>query len=298
MKKLTLDEFINKASLKHNYKYSYHNSIYTNKRTKLFITCPIHGDFEQRAGNHLNGQGCPECKKDTIGKVHKDTLEDFLEKAVKVHKAAYSYNNVQYKGSLIKIAITCAIHGDFMQRPSDHLVGNGCPSCAKNSRTSKLALIDRCMDTHGNTYDYSNIPENVRTKDKVDIICKVHGLFSQKIEDHYSGQGCPKCKTSGFDTSKPAILYFIKLDYQPNLYKIGITNRTVRKRFPAKEFKHMETVLLKYFPRGQECLDMETKLLQQFKSNRPNLDILKSGNTELLVLSANEKDHICHLLTS
>jgi len=59
--RMTTKEFIKKANDKHEGFYSYKKSNYTNSRTKLVITCPIHGDFEQQAGGHLEGYGCQKC---------------------------------------------------------------------------------------------------------------------------------------------------------------------------------------------------------------------------------------------
>lgn len=45
-----------------NTKYKYEKVDYVNSRTKITITCPEHGDFEQRPDMHANEQhGCPEC---------------------------------------------------------------------------------------------------------------------------------------------------------------------------------------------------------------------------------------------
>lgn len=55
------ESFIQKSTAKHNGIYSYINTNYVNNKTKVFITCPIHGDFEQTPQAHLAGQGCPIC---------------------------------------------------------------------------------------------------------------------------------------------------------------------------------------------------------------------------------------------
>jgi len=57
----TLDSFITKATELHNGFYSYDNTNYINSRNKVVITCPIHGDFVQTAGGHLEGYGCKKC---------------------------------------------------------------------------------------------------------------------------------------------------------------------------------------------------------------------------------------------
>lgn len=60
-KKLTNQAFINKANAKHKNKYTYSKCNYTGTFNNVIITCAKHGKFEQRANNHLNGQGCSMC---------------------------------------------------------------------------------------------------------------------------------------------------------------------------------------------------------------------------------------------
>lgn len=52
--------FIDKANIVHNSFYSYTKTVYTNTYGKIIIGCPIHGDFEQVAKDHLKG-GCRKC---------------------------------------------------------------------------------------------------------------------------------------------------------------------------------------------------------------------------------------------
>lgn len=61
-KKQTLEEFIKKSNIAHNFKYNYDKSIYINKQTKVIVICPEHGDFEVTPGAHyILKSGCPEC---------------------------------------------------------------------------------------------------------------------------------------------------------------------------------------------------------------------------------------------
>ena len=59
--RLTTGEFIEKSHQKHGNKYTYGNTKYVNNETPVLITCSKHGDFEQRAGHHLEGRGCRKC---------------------------------------------------------------------------------------------------------------------------------------------------------------------------------------------------------------------------------------------
>jgi very-short-patch-repair endonuclease len=59
-----IEDFIKKANSIHNNKYSYDKAIYKQNKTKLIITCPKHGDFNQTPDKHLNrNYGCPICKE-------------------------------------------------------------------------------------------------------------------------------------------------------------------------------------------------------------------------------------------
>ena len=57
----TTEQFINQANLIHDFKYNYDNTVYVKANSKLIVTCLSHGDFNQRAQDHLNGVGCPTC---------------------------------------------------------------------------------------------------------------------------------------------------------------------------------------------------------------------------------------------
>lgn len=59
----TTDEFIEESILVHDNKYSYERTKYIKNQEKVTITCPIHGDFEQRPLSHLSGNGCPSCSE-------------------------------------------------------------------------------------------------------------------------------------------------------------------------------------------------------------------------------------------
>jgi len=68
-KRLTTDEFIEKAMIIHGGKYNYDKTVYVNNHTKVIITCPNHGDFEQTPNAHNIGEGCSKCKVDKLKKI-------------------------------------------------------------------------------------------------------------------------------------------------------------------------------------------------------------------------------------
>ncbi len=59
-----------------------------------------------------------------------------------------------------------------------------------NKKTHKF--IQKATTVHGNLYDYSKV-QYTRAMDKVVIICKSHGEFSQQASEHLRGRGCRAC---------------------------------------------------------------------------------------------------------
>ena len=60
------------------------------------------------------------------------------------------------------------------------------------TRKSLKWFINRCEEVHGNKYDYSSVTYT-GTKNKVSIICKLHGMFEQEANHHLKGGNCKKC---------------------------------------------------------------------------------------------------------
>lgn len=191
------DEIIKKFISVHGNKYSYNNFVYKRLIDKSFITCPIHGDFLQSAHSHLKGQGCPKCG--IKSRIVKKTMnnDQFIEKANKIHHGKYDYSNVKYEKSNKKVSVICPIHGEFLVRPNDHLMGRGCITCGnlRKGQAKKDTLesfIVKARDVHGNKYDYSKV-EYVNSKVNISITCPIHGEFLQTPNNHLSGNGCPAC---------------------------------------------------------------------------------------------------------
>ena len=91
-KKVTTEEWIEKAKKVHGDKYDYSKVEYVNNRVPVEIICRTHGSFKQIPYSHLAGRGCPECG--IINKVlHKTSnTEKWIEKAKKIHKQIYESN--------------------------------------------------------------------------------------------------------------------------------------------------------------------------------------------------------------
>lgn len=87
MKKITTEEFKDRAFLVHKDKFIYNKTDLDERDDKgrVIITCPIHGDFKQTPKNHLHGQGCPKCSH----KSSKYTVEEIKEKILSKYDEKY-----------------------------------------------------------------------------------------------------------------------------------------------------------------------------------------------------------------
>ena len=187
----------------HGNKYDYSLTAYTNIKTKVKIGCPKHGIFEQTPSSHLNGKECFKCGIDKNKKAQRSTTEEFIRKAKKIHGNKYSYADVSYVNSNIKVKIFCKkCKKHFYQLPSMHASRkNGCPVCAKllnnkSLRSTTEEFIRKAKKIHGNKYSYEKVVyKNNHTK--VKIFCtSCQTYFEQTPNAHLDGHGCWDCAVS------------------------------------------------------------------------------------------------------
>lgn len=194
--KLNTELIISRFKQIHGDKYDYSKFEYVRSIDKSIIICPEHGEFKQSANVHLRGVGCPKCGKECKKHRQSITPEVFLFRANKKHNNKYQYDLTDFKNSTSTINILCQKHGWFKQNVTRHMCGQGCPKCAKEIKSQKMAnsqtqFIDNAIKIHGNKYDYSNV-KYINNKTKVSIICPEHGEFQQRPDMHLR-HGCFKC---------------------------------------------------------------------------------------------------------
>lgn len=68
----TTEEYISRANEVHKNRYTYDNVEYTHNKTKISITCRLHGDFKQNPAGHLSGYGCKYCSSYGKGRTRTD----------------------------------------------------------------------------------------------------------------------------------------------------------------------------------------------------------------------------------
>jgi hypothetical protein len=161
------------------------------------------------------------------------TKEEIVERAKNVHKDKYDYTDLVYKDMSTNINVKCKIHGEFFQRPFDHLKGLGCSKCGviKSGLTRTLTnneFIEKANKIHNNKYKYPNAIYLSANK-KLLITCENHGDFEQTPNNHISKKhGCPNCSklkklNSELFRDRSIKIYKDKYDYSFSDY---INNKT------------------------------------------------------------------------
>lgn len=193
-------KFLRKAILKHGKKFDYSLVEYVNSTTKIKIICPVHGIIEQSPSSHLHKLcGCRDCGFEYRYKSRTKNTDEFIQQANIIHDFKFDYSKVEYVHGKRHVIIICKNGHEFKQTPNSHLKGFGCPNCyyARMGDRNRLKLsefIYRSNLIHDCKYDYTSSVYK-SNKQKIEIICPIHGLFKQRPSNHMQGAGCPKCKT-------------------------------------------------------------------------------------------------------
>jgi hypothetical protein len=204
--KLTQEEFIELARSANGDRYSYEKALYTGNKNRVTVTCPDHGDFETIPSNHFRGAGCPKCSVlQRAAKITKP-FADFGKAAYGVHGRRYKYDESSYKNTEEPTRVICGVHGDFNTIPTNHLKGQGCPKCGRLKQIASATkpfktFLREARAIHGNQYKYDESSYR-SARVKMNIICPVHGEFTQEPMVHLRGNGCKKC---GYQTSADAL---------------------------------------------------------------------------------------------
>lgn len=223
MKRLSQDEWKERAKKVHGENYDYSLVIYLKGRAKVKIVCRAHGVFLQWADSHLRGVGCATC---AIEKATSST-DEFVLKAKQIHGDLFDYSRVVYVNTQTRVIIGCRVHGEFEQRPCNHLQGQGCMQCRDDSyRITMEEFLERAAIIHQGKFGYA---KTVLSKDttKIIITCPFHGDFEQKYQAHLRGQGCIRCQAQQCALSteefiaRASIVHSGRYDYQLTQYTVA-----------------------------------------------------------------------------
>jgi len=271
--------------------YDFAKSEYLGCNKKLTFLCPIHGEVTANPDTLYRGYGCKLCNKIKNTDKSRDTTDSFIAKAKAVHGDKFDYSKVKYVDSRTKVTIICHEHGEFSILPYGHIKSHtGCTKCgSKQSHVSQradfLKVLPKFKAIHNNKFDYLEV-NYISMHTHVIVTCNTCGFKFEVTPNNNIKRDCPGCcEYGGFNPKQPGILYYIKVITLNNTYyKIGITNRSVERRF-GSDMQYITVLHQVHYLHGQDAYNEEQRILKEFKEFRykgPN--VLQSGNTELFTV--------------
>ena len=199
MKKLTNEQFVDKAKKVHGNKYSYDKCFYEHSLKKVIIECDLHGPFEIKPSNHINNhQGCWHCGNESTGRLQKKSIQTFISQVKsKLGHENYDFSKIkEFKNNRDIVDVVCNIHGPYRRSPRDILRSKyfGCRSCKlEGDRHDTTTFVQRSTKAHGGRYLYNDTSYS-KSHEKVQITCPKHGPFEITAYIHVAGGGhCPGC---------------------------------------------------------------------------------------------------------
>lgn len=117
---VTTESFIAETKEIYGNRYDYSKVDYKNRDQRVTVVCPVHGDFQVYAREHLDGKGCPKCEKG----------EKFLVKLKEKFGDKFGLDEFVYESSTSPVTLICPTHGAFSRLPNVILNSKyGCQEC-------------------------------------------------------------------------------------------------------------------------------------------------------------------------
>lgn len=170
--------FLEQARQIHGEKYEYDEESYKNANTKMRIFCKKHEIwFNQTPNKHLNGQGCPKCKR---SRMETETERILLENSVRfsiqntfewLKSSSNTHQYLDFYLSDHKIAIEC--QGEQHFKPIKRFGGEKkFIRCQENDKNKK-----KLCSEHGITIFYVNYNDNLREKIEKLLKTKTYPIY-------------------------------------------------------------------------------------------------------------------------
>jgi hypothetical protein len=205
---------------------------------------------------HKAGRGCAKC-----GGTKKLTQQEASDR--------YSAMGLEllgkYRNSATPVVAKCLkCSCEWNTIPYRVFGGKGCPDCADKAGHEKLKLSREEVDDRFLAAGAVIIGKYVNVLTPVLARCLMCDYEWRPFPSNISRSACPKCKPFGFSLNAPAILYYVKIHRQNDtpVYKIGVTSRTVRKRF-GRQMDVIKILKEQKFSKGADAYKEEQRILME-----------------------------------
>lgn len=201
--------------------------------------------------NIIRGHGCPKCNGGV--KVN--------EEACRLQMVGKTFTMLRYGGSVTsKSLFKCNICSSEWLTDFDKIKqGRGCHKCGGTSKKTEEDCHNKLKGRSLRMTYYAGTVSDLKSTFECGV-CE--HVWEASFNDIRMGQGCPSCAKSGFNPSRPAWLYVLRLNTpQGDCYGFGITN--VLKDRMRRHKKNLGNMLDEvyepfYFDSGKDAQELES----------------------------------------
>ncbi len=241
-------------------------SSYRGAYQALDFTCDRGHQYQISWTAFQQGQGCAHCSGMVV--THEQVETAFQERGWLLRS--------KYKNNSEKLEFTCDRGHEHQISWGKFRQGKGCIYCAG------MVVTHEQVEAEFNQRGWELLSKYERAHQRLEFVCDrghQHQISYHSFKQH---TGCGLCNPGGYNREHPGRLYYIRFDFpdRPPLYKIGVTNRTVKARFSTEKSPY--TVLLdEWHKDGSISYDKEQTLLKRYKKYQyKGPKLLESGDTE------------------
>lgn len=244
------------------------NLVGVKTRDNVDVFCKIHNNFcRSKLSSLMKNTPCKECiKQKKLTLINEKIIEELKDLKRKIpENISFEIQDALNAGIYDKPFLAkCSLHGAIKtNRRRLNFSKFVCKRCSANKcqnkkRTEYKRKFLDYIENSNRDYDYSLV-DFIRSRKKVKIICKTHGIFLQTPFGHMQGYGCPKCgvvkalltkadlgygnnfgRSSYTNLSGLSFVYVFKITSQSeDFYKIGIA-RDIESRLKGIEREDSE----------------------------------------------------------
>jgi len=164
---------------------------YTTARVRIRHLCGLClKPYKQRPANHLNGNGCSDCrggKRKTDQQYRQECIDKNMDPPL-------DSDDNRYVNAYSKLIHFCRKEDHpYYQRPGDHLTGYGCSRCNHGVLKTDAEYREDCVKN--NVSLPIDNEDNRYVNDEVKLLfpCLGGHVYKQQPSKHLAGKGCIKC---------------------------------------------------------------------------------------------------------
>jgi bacterioferritin-associated ferredoxin len=159
-----------------------------------------------------------------------------------------------------------------------------CGRCARRVITQDLA--EKAFQEAG----YTLLSTYISAMLPLQFICEQGHSHSIPWNEFNKGTRCGQCKRSGYNSMVAGRLYYVRFDFPGfSLWKIGISNHSIAKRFKSERVKPV-VLMDSWYADGSKPPKLETEIKRKHKTHKYNGATLQKGNSDCFTIDVLELD--------